>query len=251
MGSVTEPSVSHPMLHPSPKDRLIVALDMPMEAEARRLIARLGDQVSFYKVGLELLFAGGLGLAQDLKHHGKHVFLDMKLLDIGNTIERAVANAAELGLDFLTIHGTDLKTMRSAVAGRGKARLKLLAVTVLTNLTDDDLRQQGSKMSAADLVLHRARLAKEAGCDGVIASGQEAQRIREVVGPGFLIVTPGIRLPGGTTDDQERVMTPDRAIAAGADYLVVGRPITQADDPGAVAGTIVHHIQSALAAKNG
>jgi len=136
--------------------------------------------------------------------------------------------------------------MRSAVAGRGKARLKQLAVTVLTNLTDDDLRQQGSKMSAADLVLHRARLAKEAGCDGVIASGQEAHRIREAVGPGFLIVTPGIRLPGGTTDDQERVMTPDRAIAAGADYLVVGRPITGARDPKAAAAAIQHEIAEAL-----
>lgn len=231
----------------TPKDRLIVALDMPTEAEARRLIARLGDHVTFYKVGLELLFAGGLGLAQDLKRHHKHVFLDMKLLDIGNTVERAVANAAELGLDFLTIHGTDLKTMRAAVAGRGKSRLKLLAVTVLTNLNEDDLKQQGSRMTPADLVLHRAKLAREAGCDGVIASGQEAKRIREAVGPGFLIVTPGIRLAGGTTDDQERVMTPERAIADGADYLVVGRPITQADDPVVVADTFVHHIQAARA----
>ncbi len=232
-------------MHPTAKDRLIVALDMPTEREARALVQRLGDGVTFYKIGLELLFAGGLALAQDLKRSGKHVFLDMKLLDIGNTVERAVANASELGLDFLTIHGHDLKTMRAAVAGRGKSRLKLLAVTVLTNLTADDLAQQGSSMSPADLVLHRARLAREAGCDGVIASGQEAVRIRAAVGPGFLIVTPGIRLPGGGTDDQERVMTPDRAIGAGADYLVVGRPITQASDPVQAAATFVHHIRDA------
>lgn len=231
----------------SAKDRLIVALDMPTEVEARALVQSLGDGVTFYKVGLELLFAGGLGLAHDLKRAGKHVFLDMKLLDIGNTVERAVANASELGLDFLTIHGHDLKTMRAAVAGRGKSRLKLLAVTVLTNLTDDDLVQQGSRMSPAELVLHRARLAHEAGCDGVIASGHEAARIRAAVGPGFLIVTPGIRLAGGAADDQERIMTPGHAIAAGADYIVVGRPITQASDPIVAAQTFVHHIRDARA----
>lgn len=233
-------------MHPTPKDRLIVALDMPTEAEARALVHRLGDGVTFYKIGLELLFAGGLQLAQDLKRQHKHVFLDMKLLDIGNTVERAVANACELGLDFLTIHGHDLKTMRAAVAGRGSSRLKLLAVTVLTNLTGDDLQQQGSSLSPADLVLHRAKLAREAGCDGVIASGQEAARIRASVGPGFLIVTPGIRLAGGGTDDQERVMTPENAIAGGADYIVVGRPITQASDPVMAASTFVHHIRDAL-----
>lgn len=231
----------------SAKDRLIVALDMPTEREARSLVQRLGDDVTFYKVGLELLFAGGLDLAHDLKRQGKHVFLDMKLLDIGNTIERAVANASELGLDFLTIHGHDLKTMRAAVAGRGKSRLKLLAVTVLTNLTAEDLAQQGTGMSPADLVLHRARLAHEAGCDGVIASGQEAARIRQAVGPGFLIVTPGIRLTGGGTDDQERVMTPEHAVRAGADYIVVGRPITQASDPVVAASTFVNHIRDAHA----
>jgi orotidine-5'-phosphate decarboxylase len=233
-------------MHPTARDRLIVALDMPTLVEADRMVATLGDTVSFYKVGLELLFSGGLELAQNLKRHGKHVFLDMKLLDIGNTVERAVANAAELGLDFLTVHGTDLKTMRAAVAGRGNSRLKLLAVTVLTNLTEADLRQQGSTMTPPELVLHRARMAREAGFDGVIASGQEAARLRETIGPGFLIVTPGIRLPGGTSDDQERITTPDSAIGAGADHVVVGRPITQADDPKAIAERFVHHIAEAL-----
>jgi len=233
------------------KDRLIVALDMPTLEGAQRLVAKLGDSVSFYKVGLELLFSGGLNLARQLKGEGKRVFLDMKLLDIGNTVERAVANATEFGADFLTVHGHDLKTLRAAVSGRGASRLKLLAVTVLTNLTADDLRQQGATLSPSDLVLQRAQYAHESGFDGVIASGQEAFRIREAVGPNFLIVTPGIRLTGSATDDQERITTPDRAIAAGADYIVVGRPITQADDPKVVAETYIQHIREARTARVG
>lgn len=233
------------MTAPTAKDRLIVALDMPTVEEAQRLVAALGDTVNFYKVGLELLFAGGLELARALKAEGKQVFLDMKLLDIGNTVERAVANATEFGLDFLTVHGHDLKTMRAAVAGRGASKLKLLAVTVLTNLTADDLKQQGSSLAPADLVLRRAQLARESGFDGVIASGQEAGRIRAAMGRGFLIVTPGIRLTGSSTDDQERITTPDHAIRAGANYIVVGRPITQADDPRLVAETFINHIREA------
>jgi orotidine-5'-phosphate decarboxylase len=236
------------MTSPTARDRLIVALDMPTVEEAQRLVAVLGNTVSFYKLGLELLFAGGLDLARALKAQGKHVFLDMKLLDIGNTVERAVANATEFGVDFLTVHGHDLKTMRAAVTGRGSNKLKLLAVTVLTNLTADDLQQQGSSLSPADLVLRRAKLARESGFDGVIASGQEAGRIREAVGPGFLIVTPGIRLTGSATDDQERITTPGHAIASGADYIVVGRPITQADDPKLIAETFVNHIREAATA---
>lgn len=228
------------------KDRLIVALDMPTVEEARRLVVTLGDSVTFYKVGLELLFAGGLDLARDLKRQGKRVFLDMKLLDIGNTVERAVANATELGVDFITIHGQDAKTLKAAVSGRAKSNLKLLAVTVLTNLTADDLAQQSSTLSPAELVLHRAKLAFDAGFDGCISSGQEAARIRAATGPGFLIVTPGIRLPGSTTDDQERVMTPDHAITSGANHIVVGRPITQADDPKVAADTFANHIREAV-----
>ena len=208
------------------------------------------EAVSFYKVGLELLFTGGLDLARSLKAQGKRVFLDMKLLDIGNTVERAVANASELGVHFLTVHGHDLKTLRSAVAGRAhsprKDQVKLLAVTVMTNLTAEDLVQQGSHMSPTDLVLHRAQLAFHSGFDGVIASGQEAAKIRAATSPTFLIVTPGIRLPGGTTDDQERVMTPDSAIKAGADHIVIGRPITQASDPQIAAETFLHHIREAV-----
>jgi orotidine-5'-phosphate decarboxylase len=235
------------MPHDDARDKLIVALDMPTIEEARRLVAELDDTVSFYKVGLELVFSGGLELAGDLKQSGKRVFLDMKLLDIGNTVERSVANAAELGLDFLTVHGHDLKTLRAAVAGRASAPMRLLAVTVLTNLTADDLRQQGASMSPAELVLHRSRLAREAGLDGVIASGQEAGDIRAALGPGFLIVTPGVRLPGSASDDQERITTPKSAILTGADHLVVGRPITQADDPRAAAETFLNHIREAQA----
>jgi orotidine-5'-phosphate decarboxylase len=237
------------MIPASTRDRLIVALDMPTIEDARQMVAKLGDAVSFYKVGLELVFAGGLELARELKQHGKHVFLDMKLLDIGNTVERAVANATELGVDFLTIHGHDLKTLRAAATGRGNSKLKLLAVTVLTNLTEDDLQQQGATLKPADLVLRRARLAREAGIDGVIASGQEAFKIRETIGPDFLIVTPGIRLTGSTAYDQERITTPDHAIGAGADYIVVGRPITQSDSPKTVAEAFVHHIGEALATR--
>ena len=235
------------MTQTTTKDRLIVALDMPTIEEAHRLVTMLGAAVSFYKVGLELLFAGGLELARELKQDGKNVFLDMKLLDIGNTVERAVANANELGVNFLTVHGHDLKTLSAAVAGRGSSPMKLLAVTVMTNLTPDDLKQQGSNLSPRELVLHRARLARESGFDGVISSGQEAALIRETVGPDFLIVTPGIRLTGSRTDDQERVMTPEHAISAGADHIVVGRPITEADDPRAVAEAFHHHIRDAHA----
>ncbi|MFM7084452.1 MAG: orotidine-5'-phosphate decarboxylase [Hyphomicrobium sp.] len=233
------------MPHRSVRDSLIVALDMPSVEEAQRLVAKLDQTISFYKVGLELLFAGGLELAQSLKVHGKRIFLDMKLLDIGNTVERAVSNARELGVDFLTVHGHDLKTLRAAVSGRGTSHLKLLAVTVLTNLTESDLKQQGINLSASDLVLNRARLAHEAGFDGVIASGLEAAAIRAATSPSFLIVTPGIRLAGGTTDDQERVMTPEHAITSGANHIVVGRPITQADDPVRAAETFLAHIKQA------
>jgi orotidine-5'-phosphate decarboxylase len=217
------------------RDQLIVALDVPTAVEANALVTALGDAVSFYKIGHELLFSGGLELARALKSEGKRVFLDMKLLDIGNTMERSVANAAAMGVDFLTIHGHDSKTIAAAVAGRGTSSLKLLAVTVLTNLTAEDVAEQGHTRSPAELVLHRARLTKAARCDGVIASGQEAASIRAACGPDFLIVTPGIRLTGDAAGDQSRVMTPTAAKLAGANHIVVGRPITSASDPRAAA----------------
>lgn len=227
------------------KDKLIVALDLPDYDEARGLVDTLGRTVSFYKIGLELLFAGGLDLAMELKNEGKSVFLDMKLLDIGNTVERAVATASELGVDFLTVHGHDSKTLTAAVKGRASSATKLLAVTVLTSLDAKDIAEQGMAMEPADLVLHRARLAHAAGFDGVVASGQEAARVRTATGPDFLIVTPGIRLPGGEAGDQTRITTPEKALRDGANHLVVGRPINAASDPLAAARTFLEHIASA------
>ncbi len=221
------------------RDRLIVALDTPTVAEARTLVDALGDSVTFYKIGLELVMNGGFDLARGLIADGKRVFLDMKLLDISNTVEKATANAAALGVTFLTVHGTDTQTLAAAVKGRGQSSLKLMAVTVLTSLTQKDLTEQGIAKAPADLVLHRAGLAKAAGFDGVIASGQEAAPLRQIVPKNFLIVTPGIRMAGGAEGDQARVTTPAKAIADGADYLVVGRPITQAKDPKVAAELVV------------
>ena len=227
------------------KDKLIVALDLPSYDDARALVDRLGDSVNFYKIGSELLFADGLSLARELKFEGKRVFLDLKFLDIGNTVERAVAAAAGLSVDFLTVHGHDAKTLKAAVRGRGGSKLKLLAVTVLTSLDRSDLEEQGISLTPADLVLRRARLAKEAGFDGVVASGQEAAAVRAELGPGFLIITPGIRLPGADSGDQSRVTTPEDALRAGANHLVVGRPINAAEDPKAAANAFLAHILQA------
>jgi orotidine-5'-phosphate decarboxylase len=229
-----------------PQDRLIVALDVPSVADAKALIQTLGDSVGVYKIGLELLFAGGFELAQELARHGRPVFVDAKLLDIEATVERATAAIAQSGASFLTVHALDRKTLDAAVKGRGESGLKLLGVTVLTNLTPSDLIEQGIDHPLAELALHRAKLAKEAGFDGVIASGHEAAKIRDVVGPDFLIVTPGIRPQGAGTQDQARAMTPQAAIKAGADYLVVGRPITRASDPRAAAEAIVAEIAAGL-----
>ncbi|MGI9381817.1 MAG: orotidine-5'-phosphate decarboxylase, partial [Methyloligellaceae bacterium] len=167
----------------SPKDRLIVALDVPRIEDAQALVERLDDAVGVYKIGLELLFVGGADFARGLVAAGKHVFVDAKLQDIGNTVERATANIAELGATFLTVHGADRKTLDAAVRGRGESGLKLLAVTVLTNLTEDDLEEQGIHMAPGQLVTRRAWLAAEAGFDGVIASGMEAARVRDALGP--------------------------------------------------------------------
>jgi orotidine-5'-phosphate decarboxylase len=232
------------------RDRLIVALDLPGVAEARALVARLGASVTFYKVGLELVMSGGLELARELAGAGKQVFLDMKLLDIGNTVERATRGAASTGATFLTVHGHDSKTLQAAVAGKRGTGLRILAVTVLTNLDQADLAGQGHTATAAELVARRARLAHDAGCDGVVASGLEAAQVREVVGPGIAIVTPGVRLASDAAGDQARVATPQTAIAAGADYVVVGRPIVQASDPGAAAETFVQAIEEALAMRS-
>lgn len=227
-------------------DRLIVALDVPSVDEARELVARIGDAAGVWKIGLELLYSGGADLARELAREGREVFIDAKLLDIPNTVERATASIAAMGATFLTVHGHDVKTMQAAMTGRGFTGLKLLAVTVLTSLDADDLKQQGSALDAAELVLHRARLRQQVGFDGVIASGHEAAAIRQATGSDFLIITPGIRPAGAEAGDQARVMTPAKAIASGADYLVVGRPITQAPDPRAAAQAIADEIEAAL-----
>jgi orotidine-5'-phosphate decarboxylase len=230
-----------------PRDRLIVALDVPSVEQAKTLIAALGDSVGVYKIGLELLFAGGFELASELAHHGRPVFIDAKLLDIEATVERATAAIAQSGAAFVTVHALDRKTLDAAVRGRDNGALKLLGVTVLTNLAPADVIEQGCDHPLAELVLHRAKLAKRAGLDGVIASGHEAAQIRSVVGPDFLIVTPGVRPQGSATQDQARAVTPASAIKSGADYLVVGRPITRAADPRAAADAVIAEIAEALA----
>jgi len=228
------------------KDRLIVALDVPSVDETRALVDTLGDSVGVYKIGLELLFSGGFQLARDLIAQGARVFIDAKLLDIEATVERATAAIARTGAHFLTVHAMDRKTLEAAVRGRGTSGMKLLGVTVLTNLGSADLVQQGIDQTAPELVLRRATLAQDAGFDGVIASAQEAAAVRKKAGAGFLIVTPGIRPRGLEANDQARTMTPAEAIAAGADYLVIGRPITRAADPRAAAQAIAGEIARAL-----
>jgi orotidine-5'-phosphate decarboxylase len=224
-------------------NRLIVALDFPTVDEARTCVQEIGPACRFYKIGLELLFAGGQQLVTELLHKGHQVFVDAKLLDIGATVEKSTRNIAKLGADFLTLHVTDSKTLKAALKGRGDSSLKLLGVTVLTNLEQEDLAEQGIEgLKPKDLVLHRAKLAFDAGLDGVIASAQEAAAIRELVGPDFLIVTPGIRPSGAEVGDQARVTTPKDAIGFGADYIVVGRPITQSDEPREAAQAIQDEI---------
>jgi orotidine-5'-phosphate decarboxylase len=227
------------------QEKLIVALDVPNVDEAKALIEQLGDSVGVYKIGLELLFSGGFALAQELARQGRSVFVDAKLLDIEVTVERATAVIAESGATFLTVHAVDRKTIAAAVRGRGKSKLKLLGVTVLTNLSRADLSEHGIDEAPLVVVQRRAMMARDGGFDGVIASAQEARALRERLRQ-TLIVTPGIRPAGADTQDQARVMTPSNAIKSGADYLVVGRPITRAPDPRAAADAIVAEIAASL-----
>ena len=221
------------------RDRLIVALDVDSVESARALVATLGETVSFYKVGMELAYGGGLSLARELKDAGKRVFIDLKLHDIGATVERATRQISRMGMDFLTIHAYP-QTMAAARAGAGE--LKLLAVTVMTSYDDADLAAAGYAFSVAELVARRASQAKAAGIDGLILSPLELATIRPRVGPGMLLVTPGVRPAGADAGDQKRVMTPAQAIAASANHIVVGRPITRAADPRAAAEAILAEI---------
>ncbi len=210
--------------------RLIVPLDLPTVADARVMVDQLGDAVSFYKIGLELLATDGMSFAGDLKKAGKQVFLDWKLHDIGATVERSARVLAGAGCDLLTVHA-EPQVMRAAVKAKAGSDLKILAVTVLTSLTDADLIEMGYAFSARALVERRIRQAVECGVDGIVSSPHEAALAREIGGPDFLVVTPGVRPFWSAKNDQARAATPADAIAAGASHLVCGRPITAANDP--------------------
>jgi orotidine-5'-phosphate decarboxylase len=227
---------------------VIVALDLESGGEARSLIGSLGDAASFYKVGLELYTSTGVDFVRELKAQGHRVFLDLKLYDIGETVKRAVAQVARLGVDFLTVHGSRA-IMEAAVAGKGAAPLQLLAVTVLTSFDESDLRQMGYPCTVSDLVELRVRNAMEAGVNGIVCSPLEAARVRRVAGPQAILVTPGVRSRGAAAGDQKRVATPAQAIADGADYLVVGRQVTRADDPRGEMLQVLEEIRSAAGSR--
>jgi len=226
------------------RERLIVALDVASVDRAETLIQQLGDAVAFYKIGYQLAFAGGLPFAETLIRAGKRVFLDLKLHDIGNTVAKGVESVARLGATFLTVHAYP-QTMKAAVQARGDGGLRILAVTVLTSYDDADLAAAGYDFTVAELVAERAAQAHDIGVDGLVCSAEEAAGLRSIVGPSIALVTPGIRPAGADVGDQKRVMTPTRANAAGADHLVVGRPILEAPDPKAAAAAIVAEIAAA------
>ena len=224
--------------------RLIVGLDLPSVAEAGKAVRELDGLVSFYKIGYRLVFAGGLEFARDLAAEGKRVFLDMKLLDIDNTVAEGVESVAKLGVSMLTLHAYP-KAMRAAVAAARGSSLTLLGVTVLTSMDEADLREAGYSDTPAALVARRARQAKEAGMGGIVCSAAEAASVRAIVGPGMEVVTPGIRPAGAAHGDQKRVMTPADALAAGASHLVVARPIVGAPDRRAAAAAILDEMKTA------
>ena len=226
-----------------PRERLIVALDVSSIAAAEALVARLGEAVTFYKIGYQLAFAGGLDFASVLSGAGKQVFVDLKLHDIGNTVAKGVESVVKLGATFLTVHAYP-QTMHAAVDARAGSKLRILAVTVLTSYDDADLAASGYDFTVPELVAERAAQARDIGIDGLVCSGAEAALLRPIVGE-MTLVTPGIRPAGAAAGDQKRVMTPGEAIAAGADYLVIGRPILAAPDPKAAAEAIVAEIARA------
>ena len=226
------------------RERLIVALDLPSVAAAEVMVSRLGEAVSFYKIGYQLAFAGGLPFAAELIAAGKQVFLDLKLLDIGNTVAKGVESVAQIGATFLTVHAYP-QTMKAAVEGKQGSALRILAVTVLTSYDDSDLTAAGYDMGVSELGIVRASQARDAGIDGLVCSAAEAVNLRDIVGEDLLLVTPGIRPAGSAAGDQKRIVTPGKAIAVGVDYLVVGRPVVQAEDPKAAAEEIVAEIQQA------
>lgn len=224
-------------------NRLIVGLDVPMIADAEQVVRDLDGIVGFYKIGYQLVFAGGLEFARDLAADGKHVFLDMKLLDIDNTVAKGVENVSKMGVSMLTLHAYP-KAMRAAVDAARGSDLCLLGVTVLTSMDTADLAEAGYRDDPATLVTKRAEQARDAGMGGVVCSAAEAARVRSIVGPDMAVVTPGIRPQGADRGDQKRVVTPADALRAGASHLVVARPIIAASDRRAAARAILDQMQT-------
>ena len=227
------------------RDRLIVALDLASVTEARDMVRRIAGAANNYKIGYQLALAGGIELARELKAEGNKVFLDMKLLDIDNTVAKAVESAVALGVDMLTLHAYP-KAMKAAVSAAKGSNLCLLGVTVLTSMDDADIADAGYSGSVTDLVGKRAMQAREAEMGGIVCSPQEAMAIRTILGPSMALVTPGVRPAGSDHGDQKRVATPSQAMAAGASHLVVGRPVTGAADPRLAAQQIVDEIVSTM-----
>jgi orotidine-5'-phosphate decarboxylase len=225
------------------QDRLIVALDVPKAEDARTLLRRLGESVGTYKVGLQLFTAEGPDLIRELVHSGKRVFLDLKLHDIPNTVSHAVKAAAELGAGMLTVHASGGTAVLRAAVEAAEGRLTVLGVTVLTSLNDQDLSEIGFTCRSTEQALRLATLAQNAGCGGVVASPLEARHLRESLGDGLTIVTPGVRPEGAGRNDQQRTASPGEAIANGASYIVVGRPITHAPDPAQAARAIIAEME--------
>ena len=229
----------------NPKDRLIIPLDVPSVGDAEAMVEKLGDAVSFYKIGHQLAFAGGLDFAKTLISDGKQVFLDMKLLDIDNTIEKGIENIVKMGVQMTTIHAYP-KAMHAAVKAASGSDLCLLGVTVLTSMDDGDVYDAGYSLSAEKLVEKRAAQARDAGMGGIVCSPKESSIVRGIIGPNLAIVTPGIRPTGSDVGDQKRIMSPADAISAGSSHLVVGRPVTASQDPRASALAITEQIAKAL-----
>ncbi len=227
------------------RDRLIVGLDIPTIGEAETIVKALGDDVLFYKIGYQLAFAGGLEFARDLAADDKKIFLDMKLLDIDNTVAKGVENIAKMGMSMLTLHAYP-KAMRAAVEAAKGSDLCLLGVTVLTSMDEQDVIDAGYEYDPHTLVLRRAEQARAAGMGGIVCSAEESSAVRKIVGPDMAIVTPGIRPAGSDKGDQKRVMTPADALRAGSSHLVVARPIVKAVDPQAAARAILAEMNGVL-----
>ncbi len=228
------------------RDKLIVALDLPDLAQARAMVERLGDSVEFFKIGMELAYGGGFALVGELSRAGKKIFLDLKLHDIGHTVEKATAQVARLGVHFLTVHAFP-QTLAAAARGSAGSSLKVLGVTVMTSYDDSDLEAAGYRLNVQELVALRARQAKDAGIAGLILSPEELTATRALVGEEMLLVTPGVRPAGAALGDQKRVATPTEALKRGADHLVIGRPILAAPDPREAARAIQQEIAEACA----